>query len=107
MSQIANTLLLHLLAAKIRQPETEYRFHPTRMWRFDLCWPDQMLAVEVQGGVWSRGRHTRGQGYTNDCEKLNEAQILGWRVLYVTADQVNNGQALDWIQKALDITKDA
>ena len=66
------------------KPEREYKFHPKRKWRLDFAWPRSMVAVEIQGGVWSKGAHTRGGGYERDCEKLNEAQALGWRVFYLT-----------------------
>jgi hypothetical protein len=75
-------------------PEPEFRFAPPRRWRWDLCWPDRLVAVEVQGGTFAGGRHTRGKGYRNDCEKLNEGQLLGWLVLWVTPPMVKDGSAL-------------
>jgi hypothetical protein len=86
---------------KIAEPTPEYRFHPTRRWRFDYAWPLHMLALEVDGGVWTQGRHTRGQGAIDDMEKASEAAILGWRLLYCTPDQLRNGVALDRIVRAL------
>jgi very-short-patch-repair endonuclease len=65
-------------------PTPEFRFHPKRRWRFDFAWPAEKIAVECEGGTWSGGRHTRGKGYEGDCEKYNEAVILGWRVLRFT-----------------------
>ena len=79
----------------------EHRFHPTRKWRFDLAHPGVGLAVEVEGGIWSGGRHSRGAGFSSDCEKYAEALIAGWWVLRVTTDQVRNGQALSWIERAM------
>lgn len=79
----------------------EYRFHPERRWRYDFAWPDKMIAVEVEGGTWGGGRHTRGAGYEKDCEKYNEAAILGWRVLRATGKQVNNGQAIQWLMRLI------
>jgi very-short-patch-repair endonuclease len=79
----------------------ELRFHPVRKWRFDLAHPGVQLAVEVEGGVWRGGRHTRGTGFSSDCEKYAEALILGWSVLRVTTDQVKSGQALQWIERAI------
>lgn len=66
----------------------EYRFDAVRKWRFDFAWPSRMLAVEVEGGTHSGGRHTRGAGYAADCEKYNEAQIAGWRVLRFTSEHL-------------------
>ena len=87
--------------AGLPEPRLEYRFHPTRQWRFDLAWPDAMLACEIDGGIWTDGRHTRGAGYRNDCIKGNEALLLGWRVLHVTPDMVGDGSALTYIEYAL------
>ncbi|MCB5206098.1 hypothetical protein [Methylovorus mays] len=56
---------------------TEHVFHPTREWRFDFARPDIKLAIEVEGGTLSGGRHTRGAGYEADCYKYNEAARLG------------------------------
>lgn len=62
-------------------PQREFKFHPTRKWRFDFAWPGRLLAVELEGAVWVQGRHTRGTGYTGDMEKYNAAIELEWRVL--------------------------
>jgi len=72
------------LLANGPEPEDEYRFHPVRRFRFDFAWPDAKVAVECEGGIWSRGRHTRGKGYENDCIKYNLAQASGWRVFRCT-----------------------
>ena len=94
--------LLRLLKMHgLPEPETEYRFHPERKWRFDLCFPAHKLAVEVDGGVFIAGRHTRGVTYEKDCEKLCAAVVLGWRVLRVTPRHIKTGQAVEWIRLAL------
>lgn len=79
--------------------EREHVFHPTRKWRFDCAWPRFMVALEVDGGVYTGGRHTRGKGFENDCEKCNEALMLGWKVLRVTSHHIGTGQALQWIER--------
>lgn len=86
-----------------RLPETarEAGFHPARRWRFDLVFIPQRLAVEVDGGGWIAGRHSRGGGLEDDCEKFFEAAILGWTVVRVTPKQVKNGQAVEWIRRWL------
>lgn len=68
--------------------ERQYRFHPERRWRFDFAHPETRIAVELQGGVWTRGRHSRGAGQIADMKRRNAAQLEGgWTVLeYATAD---------------------
>lgn len=79
----------------------EHRFDSARMWRFDFAWPELLVAVEVEGGAWSEGRHVRGDGFERDCAKYNEAAIQGWLVIRVTTDQVERGEAIGWIQRAI------
>jgi len=85
------------------EPVREFRFHKTRKWRFDFCWPDHKLAVEIEGGVWTRGRHTRGSGFTQDAEKYNAAALDGWKVLRFTGTQVMHGEARLAVEAALGI----
>ncbi|GIW81475.1 MAG: hypothetical protein KatS3mg105_3282 [Gemmatales bacterium] len=79
----------------------EYRFHPTRRWRFDYAWPDHKVALEVEGGAWVRGRHVRGKGFVKDIEKYNEAAILGWRVVRCTPVQLKDGSIFDLLRRIL------
>lgn len=76
--------------------EQEYKFHPRRRWRFDFALPARKIAVEINGGVWVKGRHTRGRGYLDDREKVNAATALGWRVFELGTGQVtpDNVQAI-------------
>lgn len=82
-------------------PHGEWKFHPKRRWRFDFAWPDEMIAVEIEGGVYSRGRHTRGAGYISDMEKYNEAQRMGWQVYRFTTDQAVSGEATRFVAGVL------
>ena len=85
-------------------PEREFKFHPKRKWRFDFAFPDVKIAVEIEGGVWSGGRHTRAGGFTKDCEKYNAAALLGWRVFRFTSDMVTSGNAIDIVLEVLNGT---
>lgn len=67
-------------------PVREHRFHPDRKWRFDYAWPAVKVALEVEGGIWTRGRHTRPKGFLADIEKYNAAAVMGWRVLRCTPE---------------------
>lgn len=73
------------------EPEYEVRVTPSRRWRFDVCWPREKLAVEVNGGLFVAGRHSRGAGQLKDFEKLNAAQLAGWRVLQLSPKQISDG----------------
>jgi len=68
--------------------KSEYRFHPTRRWRFDYAHPELMIAIEVEGGAFTKGRHTRGKGFIADMDKYNTATIMGWRLLRYTPQQM-------------------
>jgi very-short-patch-repair endonuclease len=87
--------------AGLPAPESEYRFHPSRRWRFDYAVPDKSVAIEVEGGAWISGRHTRGAGYVADLEKYNTATVMGWRVLRFTPQQISDGTALNLIEQLL------
>lgn len=78
-------------------PVTELKFHAVRRWRFDVAFVDAQLAVEVDGGGFIQGRHSRGAGMEKDAEKYAEAAILGWTIIRTTPKLVKNGQTLDWI----------
>ena len=72
-------------------PEMEFKFHPTRKWRFDFAWPEWKIAVEIEGAVWTQGRHTRGSGFIKDMEKYSYANIMGWCVIRGTPQQLQDG----------------
>lgn len=81
------------------QPISEFKFSPDRKWRFDYAWPEFKLALEVEGGVWSQGRHTRGSGFVADMSKYNEATCLGWRILRVQPKDLNTALTAEMIQR--------
>lgn len=89
-SHLEAAFALIIRAAGLPAPEAEYRFAPRRRFRFDFAWPDYMAAVEIEGGTWSGGRHTRGAGYEADCIKYNIATLKGWRVLRFTSGMLGD-----------------
>lgn len=101
MSDLEEQLAFQLRAIGTVTPVREFRFAPPRRFRFDFAWPSVKLACEVQGGVWTDGRHTRGGGAETDAEKLSLAAVAGWRVLVVTRTHIESGAALRWIEAAL------
>jgi very-short-patch-repair endonuclease len=79
----------------------EHRFDAVRRWRFDYAWIKQRIALEVEGGAFAMGRHTRGVGYVKDMEKYSEAALQGWLVLRVTPQQFDCGHAAALVARAL------
>jgi len=102
MSDLEETLAFQIRACKLPEPIREYKFHPDRRWRSDFVWTDHKLICEVEGGVYTQGRHTRGSGFEKDCEKYNHATLLGYRVLRVTGKHIKSGEALQWIEECLN-----
>jgi hypothetical protein len=100
-SDLERLLVWQVKAAGLPDPAPEYRFDPGRRWRFDLAWPVVRLACECEGATWTGGRHTTGSGFERDCEKYNQAAIMGWRVLRFTGGMIESGAALESIVKAL------
>jgi very-short-patch-repair endonuclease len=100
-SAAEEVLANHLEWSGVKDVVRELRFHPTRRWRFDFSIPRLKIAIEVEGATWARGRHTRGSGFEKDCEKYNEATIMGWRVLRFTTDMVISGEAIAVIERAI------
>lgn len=101
--------LRDITATEMPPPVREFRFHPTRAWRFDFAWPAYRFAVEVEGlvprfgkdGSEMRGRHQTIDGATEDLEKYAAAIILGWTVLRVSQSHVKSGVAAQWAERAL------
>jgi len=81
----------------------EYQAIPGRRFRFDFAFiqPEHRLLIEVQGGVWNGGAHGRPTGITRDMDKLNQAQIYGWKVLQFDTKMVKSGAALEVVEKVL------
>ncbi len=83
-------------------PVCEHRFHPSRKWRFDYAWPAARLALEVQGGIFVQGRHSRGAALLKEWEKLNTAAAYGYRVLFCQPADLCKADTLLFISAVLN-----
>lgn len=100
MSNLEAEFLFLVRALGLPEPDAETRFDPRRKWRFDFLWRKSRVAVEMEGGVFSGGRHTSGVGYTNDCEKYNAAALAGYLVLRFTRGMLRDGRAAATLEDA-------
>jgi len=82
-------------------PQCEVSFHARRKWRIDYFWPEFRLAVEIQGGMFIKGRHVTGTGSVGDMEKFNHLTLCGIRLLCFTPRQVKSGYATVFIRAFL------
>ena len=106
-SELELLLLNRLERAGLPLGEGQYRFVPGRQYRWDRCWVAEMVAAECQGGVWVQGAHSRGSGVQRDCLKLSLGAALGWRVLPLTREMIESGQAIELLSKALGLEAQA
>lgn len=100
-SKPEETFALQVRALKLPEPKRNYKFFPRRRWLIDFAWTGKKLAVEIEGGTWSRGRHVRGQGFENDCEKYNCLVEAGWTLYRYTSQMVKDGTAINQIERIL------
>lgn len=100
MTKAQDKLEFFLQHAGLGTWEPEYRFHPSRRWRFDWANTDLRVAVEYDG-VMQRNQpgHLSVSGQMRDSEKTNEAQVLGWVVIRVNAKSIESGDAFRWIEQ--------
>jgi len=105
-SHLEQALAFQFRLAGLPIPIQEYKAIPGRRFRWDFAFlgkpGESVLLIEIQGGIWKPGGHSSGIGITRDCEKLNLATLAGYRCLAVTKEHIESGQALKWIQQALN-----
>lgn len=97
-----------ILGADIRNAGLEgwkhdYRFHPERRWKMDWAHPELLICAEIEGGIWTGGRHTQAQGFIKDLEKYEAAQRMGYVVYRCSPDMVKAGRAIDTIKILIDL----
>jgi very-short-patch-repair endonuclease len=68
----------------------------------DFAWPDNKVFLEVDGGIWCGGRHTRAREMLKSWEKENAAATQGWRVLRCQPRDCCKLATINAIQAALE-----
>ena len=99
VESVGESLLVTQLKVLKIEFEREFKFHPERKWKADFHITGKHILVEVEGGIWSGGRHTRAKGYLGDLEKYNTATMMGYQVIRFSTEQVKSGLAVQQIEK--------
>jgi len=84
----------------------EWYFHPERKWRFDYALPELKIAIEIDGGLFTGGRHSGGMGQYKDFQKLNSASELGWLVFHYIPDEKFSLEMRKQVAKAISLRKE-
>lgn len=87
---ITKQMLPSILKSIYPDTVAEYKFCETRKFRFDFYIPSLNCAIEYEGILSAKARHTSITGFSKDCEKYNLACVLGFKVLRYTALNLNN-----------------
>jgi very-short-patch-repair endonuclease len=102
---IEGALVVELQRAGLGGYVRNHRFDPRRRLELDFAWLVPRVAIEVQGGIHSRGAHVRPKGYQRDAEKSRRAQLMGWLVLPCTAEDVRTGAIVEDVETALELRR--
>ena len=100
-SALENLFAMQLDAAGLTGYVREYQAIPGRKFRFDFCFREERLLIEINGGTYNGGSHGRGVGINRDYEKHNLAVVNNWRVLSFDTKQVKSGEALNVTEQIL------
>lgn len=94
-------VVLPLAAKGYPRPKPQAMIIPERKYRIDYAFIAARLAVQIQGQIWKKGGHTSGRGMIRDAEVCNHLTCLGWKLLLITPEMIDSGQALEWTERAL------
>ena len=84
------------------KPEPELFYFPHgRKWRGDYVWKEYKVALEIQGGQYTRGGHARMGKSEQEFFRMNALQIGGWLVLQVAPADIATDWIINQIQQAL------
>lgn len=82
---------------------SEYKFCDTRRYRIDFCHIPSRVGIEINGATWVKGGHSSGTGLQRDYEKQLLAASLGWVILPLTANDVENPAVLKLVKQTIDL----
>lgn len=89
--------------------EPEFYFARPRKFRADYRVIGSRVLIEYEGGLFNKGRagvsHAGVNSILGDMEKTNIAQLGGWIQIRIAPNHVVSGQALQWIEAAVELAQ--
>lgn len=106
-SDLEHSLYFELRRNGLKGWVAEHRFkgmNGKRRYRFDVAWPEKKIAIDVQGGLYLKGRRAHGspEQMKRDSMKQAEANLCGWIFIAVTPEMMKDGSAVELVKKALE-----
>jgi hypothetical protein len=86
----------------------EVRVCDDRRWKLDFAEREvrrPRLAFEIEGGIWTSGRHARGKGMQDDMDKYNRAIIEGFILFRFSSQDVLCGKAKETVRLWLNVNR--
>lgn len=98
--------LVEILRFRGIQVEPEFKIFKNRRFRADWRVVDAKVLIEYEGGLFMAGKggHSSVKGILRDVEKGNLCAIAGWIVIRVCPNHIDSGEALVWIEAAIEET---
>lgn len=80
-------------------PRPFWNEHTIGEWKgmWDFTWPDLRVALDIHGGEFVRGHHTRGQNIRDDYKKMLIAHTNGWYATAIGGTQADDDEILEMI----------
>ncbi len=99
--------LFRQIGGDVDSLEREYRFAQPRRWRADFYHKATRTLIEIEGGIYGRGKHNHADGYTKDAQKYNMATALGFRLFRFTSKLLTPADMLQlcgWLSSPYQLT---
>jgi len=74
---------------------------PKRKFRLDFAHISTQVAIEINGGLWVKSKHSSGVGLLRDYEKNNLLVYHGWKVFQLAEPMIN----IEWLDKIAQTIK--
>ena len=92
------------LAKSVQVPRLDRKTGPLT-WKFDFCWPQFRLIVEIDGGVWKPGggAHSHPVDLERNRLKRNDAALAGFSVIAFPPEDFTGRkrEAMEFVVRAL------